>query len=111
MKSSVNFFLLALAPSLVSLTGAFFANTFLRGAPRNTSDLCLIPPVPYATPEQIGARLKNVLDGYGEAIGLAMGNDPGGAVVNVVYRDTIIWNKGFGLRNMSGSLSQSRLWL
>ena len=83
------------------MTDAFFHKNFLKRAPLN--DLCLIPPVPYASPEQIGASLKTYLDDNTVAtIAQVVAKDPGGTVFNLVYKDKVIWSKGFGVRNMSG---------
>ena len=67
--------------------------------------LCPSYPLPAASPTDLLAKLKPFLEEAAKNISAVLEEDksPGGAVVNVVYNDTVIWTKGFGLINDSGS--------
>ncbi len=88
---------------LASLANAFFPSSYLKGAP--SQDLCPIPPDPYASPSQVKVKLMTALEQLTKDISELVKNDVGGTVVNVVYRDAVIWSKGFGVKNMSGVYS------
>lgn len=66
--------------------------------------LCHSFPLPAATPSDLLAKLEPFLEEAAENISAALkeDNSPGGAVVSVVYNDTMIWTKGSGLINDSG---------
>ncbi len=87
----------------LSLANAFFPSSYLRGAP--SQDLCPIPPYPYASPSQVKVKLMTELEQFAKDISELVKNDVGATVVNVVYRDAVIWSKGFGVKNMSGAYS------
>ena len=66
--------------------------------------LCPSYPLPAASPSDLLAKLEPFLEEAAKNISAALEEhkSPGGAVVNVVYNDTVIWTKGFGLINDSG---------
>ena len=70
--------------------------------------LCTSPPAPSASPGDLLAKLQTTLDSAAQEISDALIEDhsPGGVTVNLVYRDEVIWTKGFGLINESGTASQ-----
>ena len=65
---------------------------------------CPSYPLPAASPSDLLAKLEPFLEEAAKNISAALEEhkSPGGAVVNVVYNDTVIWTKGFGLINDSG---------
>ena len=73
--------------------------------------LCVTPPVPSASPGDLLAKLQTTLDSAAQEISDALAEDhsPGGVTVNLVYRDEVIWTKGFGLINESGTQPASQL--
>ncbi len=63
------------------------------------------PRVPATlAPATLLMKLNSSLSDLDKAIGscLEKDNSPGGAVISVVYQDTILWSKGYGVKNMSG---------
>lgn len=66
--------------------------------------LCQSYPLPAATPSDLLAKLEPFLEEAAKNISAALkeDNSPGGAVVSVVYNDTVIWTTGSGLINDSG---------
>ena len=64
--------------------------------------LCPGIPEPYARPEQLKEKLSIYLEQVSKEISELVEKDVGGTVVNIVYRDAVIWSGGFGVRNMSG---------
>ena len=65
--------------------------------------------VPSATldPKTLLAKLNATLLDVDKAVAAALVQDksPGGAVLSLLYKDTVLWSNGYGLRNMSGTLS------
>ena len=61
-------------------------------------------PLPSASASDVLSKLQPFLTEAATNISAALkaDNSPGGAVVNLVYNDTVIWTKGFGLINDSG---------
>lgn len=80
----------------------FFQQKFSSRASQGDLDLCPGHPEPYARPEQLKERLSIYLEQVSKQITELVENDVGGTVVNIVYRDAVIWSGGFGVRNMSG---------
>ena len=76
-----------------------------------TIPLCHSFPLPAATPSDLLAKLEPFLEEAAKNISAALkeDNSPGGAVVSVVYNDTVIWTKGSGLINDSGKITISLL--
>ena len=70
--------------------------------PTSSETLCPSHPYPIANASEVLSKLQPFLDEAGKNMSEALAGSPGGAVVNVVYKDTVIWTKGFGLINMSG---------
>ena len=68
------------------------------------NNLCPPYPLPSASASDVLSKLQPFLTEAAANISAALkaDNSPGGAVVNLVYNDTVIWTKGFGLINDSG---------
>ena len=64
--------------------------------------LCPSHPYPTANVSDVLQVLCPYLDEVGKNISSLLSTTPGGAVVSVVYRDTVIWTHGDGAINMSG---------
>ena len=64
------------------------------------------PTIPAATldPTSLLSQLNSSLSDVDKAVAAALkeDNSPGGAVLTVVYKNSVIWSKGYGLKNMSG---------
>ena len=71
-------------------------------APLVRQTLCPSYPYPTADPGTVIQALSPYLEEIGRNMSALIKSTPGGAVVNIVYRDTIIWSHGDGLINMSG---------
>ena len=67
--------------------------------------LCPATPLPVASASEVLSKLQPFLDEAEEKINATLVDDksPGGVAINVVYNDTVIWSRGFGLINESGS--------
>jgi len=67
------------------------------------------PTIPTATldPVALLGQLNSSLSDLDKAVSAALeeDNSPGGAVLTVVYKDSVIWSKGYGVKNMSGNLA------
>lgn len=74
-------------------------------ATRRASTECPSHPLPVASSAALLSKLEPALQGAAANITAALQKDksPGGVVVSFVYRDTVLWTKGFGLINMSGN--------
>lgn len=72
------------------------------GGRSGMQQLCPSYPYPVANASSLLAKMQPFLDQVGDKMSQALSSSPGGAVVSIVYNDTIIWTKGFGLINMSG---------
>ena len=72
---------------------------------------CPSHPLPTASASVLLVKLEPFLEEVAENISAALEEDksPGGAVVSIVYNDTVIWTKGFGLINDSGNEILTRL--
>lgn len=94
---------------LTLLLFAYPAAAINRGQvvfPRAEVGLAVCPaiPLPSASPSEVLHKLQPFLDEAEKNISAALEADksPGGVAVNVVYNDTVLWSKGFGLINESG---------
>jgi len=96
---------LLLAVLLTSYVGGAFGVP-LRPATTVRGDATLCPsyPLPTASASVLLVKLEPFLEEAVENISAVLQEDrsPGGAVVSIVYNDTVIWTKGFGLINDSG---------
>ncbi len=74
--------------------------------PKSKVGLALCPaiPLPAASPSEVLSKLQPFLEEAAKNISAALEADksPGGVAINVVYNDTVLWTKGFGLINDSG---------
>lgn len=79
---------------------------FTRSSSVLSSDMEPCPTVPHAAIDSMTllTKLSTRLSDVDRAVAAALqaDNSPGGAVLTFVYKDTILWSKGYGLRNMSG---------
>lgn len=69
------------------------------------SPSCQSFPLPTVTPYDLKISLQDDIAEAEKAIETALkkyGPPVGGVVVNLVYRDTVLWTKGFGAIDMSG---------
>ena len=79
--------------------------------------LCPSYPYPAANASTMRTMLDPFLQDFAKNASEALKNSPGGAVVSIVYNDTVIWTQGFGLINMSGeifvqqNIAEKLLWL
>ena len=64
--------------------------------------LCPSYPYPTVDPSTLLKILGPFLEELGQNMSSLIKSTPGGAVVSVVYRDTVIWTHADGLINMSG---------
>ena len=69
--------------------------------------LCPSYPYPVANASTVLHAMRSYLDDAGNNISTALRDTPGGAVVSVVYRDTVIWTHEHGLIDMSGEACTS----
>ena len=82
----------------------------LRATPpppeQSSFPLCPGHPLPVVNASDILAKLQPLLDMAARNISAILREDktPGGAVLGVVYRDSLIWSQGFGLINDSGEV-------
>lgn len=76
----------------------------MRDAKRVGQTLCPSYPYPATDPSTVQQILTPYLDELGRNMSSLIKSTPGGAVVSVVYRDTVIWTFADGLINMSGEL-------
>ena len=67
-------------------------------------DVCPSFPLPVANVSDVLSKLQPFLEEAAKNISAALKTDssPGGAVVSVVYKDSVIWTQGYGLINDSG---------
>lgn len=96
----------------MSLAAVFCLSAFLFGVEglkwsRNVLDntsprLCPGYPYPVANASTVLQALGPFLEEVSKNMSKVLRDTPGGSVVAVVYRDTIIWTHEFGLINMSG---------
>ena len=65
---------------------------------------CPAHPLPVASPATLLAKMEPTLERAAANVTAALHKEmsPGGAVLSFVYRDTVLWTKGFGFINMSG---------
>ena len=70
--------------------------------PHVSQTLCPSYPYPQADPSTVQKALGPFLEEVGKNMSRVLSETPGGAVVSVVYRDTVIWTRGVGAINMSG---------
>ena len=89
---------------LVCCTNGHLLSLLRPPTPQHDFPLCPGHPLPVVDTSDVLARLRPVLDEAAKNISAILREDkaPGGAVVGVVYRDTLIWSQGFGLINDSG---------
>lgn len=71
-------------------------------APLASRVLCPSHPYPVLDPSTMQQILAPFLEEVGNKMSTELKTTPGGAVVSLVYRDTIIWTYGYGAINMSG---------
>lgn len=78
-------------------------------ATRRASAECPSFPLPVASPSALLSKLEPALQEAAANITAALQRDksPGGVVVSFVYRDAVLWTKGFGLINASGKQNPS----
>ena len=67
--------------------------------------LCPSYPYPTVDPSTLLRPLGPLLEEVGQNMSSLIKSTPGGAVVIVVYRDTVIWTVAGGLINISGELA------
>ena len=79
----------------------------LSGDPRTVRSgvpvLCKSPPLPSLDTDALLSKLQPYLDQVDQNVQAALKEDKstGGAVLSVVYKNTTIWTKGYGLVDMS----------
>ena len=91
--------------ALIGLLACLASGVALRwrhNKPTSSETLCPSHPYPIANATELLSKLQPFLDESSKNMSEALAGSPGGAVVNVVYKDTVIWTQGFGLINMSG---------
>ena len=69
------------------------------------SPSCQSFPLPTVNPSALQSSLQDDIAEAEKAIEVSLkkyGPSVGGVVVNLVYRDTVLWSKGFGAIDMSG---------
>ena len=71
-------------------------------APLTSQALCPSHPYPVIEPSAMQQFLAPFLEDVGNKMSTELKTTPGGAVVSLVYRDTVIWTYGYGAINMSG---------
>lgn len=81
-----------------------------EGTPYASQTLCPSYPYPQADPSTVLKALGPFLEEVGKNMSRVLSETPGGAVVSVVYRDTIIWTHGDGAINMSGESFTHTRW-
>ncbi len=74
------------------------------GTPGPPFKLCYSLPEADLTADQLSSQLTDNLKQADEQIKQILQEDgtPGGAVLSLVYRDTLLWTGGYGLKNMHG---------
>lgn len=95
---------LALALLFVVTEGQKWRYSVRDEASGYSQTLCPSYPYPVAEASTLLQALQPYLDEIGKNISSLLTTTPGGAVVSVVYRDTVIWTHGGGAINMSGKL-------
>ena len=72
---------------------------------------CTTHPSPSVEPDALKQALQYAFQEAEQKIQAALDQDksPGGVAVGFVYRDTLIWSKGFGLIDMKGTVIPTHL--
>lgn len=78
-------------------------------APLTSQVLCPSYPYPVVEPSAMQQILAPFLEDVGNKMSAELKTTPGGAVVSLVYRDTVIWTYGYGAINMSGKQSATEI--
>ena len=78
---------------------------YLVGHHKERVTLCPNFPLPAVSAPNVLAKLQPFLETVAKNVSAALEKDksPGGVALGVVYNDTLIWSKGFGLINDSGT--------
>ncbi len=103
MKAA-NALTLALLVTLACGGNGLFAKHILIHRSDLGRALCPAIPLPAASTSELLSKLQPFLDEAAKNISAALEADksPGGVAINVVYNDTVLWSKGFGVVNESG---------
>lgn len=83
------------------------AKTQRVGRSNEAVTMCPNFPLPAVGASEVLAKLQPFLEAVVKNVSAALEKDksPGGVALGVVYNDTLIWSKGFGLINQSGKTS------
>ena len=103
--------LLVLACLAVASNGLLFSphRDPVSGQPKLPAT-CPGYPDPSASPADVADKLAEAFEAAEKEVAaiLAKYNATGGVAMSVVYRDTVLWTKGFGFINMSGKAATQR---
>ena len=97
---------------LLFLASSLFSGVHLIPLPHTkqhegpAQQLQLCPSLPQASlsADQLTTKVQDSLKQLDQAVKTALLDDksPGGAVLSLVYKDSVVWTGGYGLKNMSG---------
>ena len=100
---------------LLFLASSLFGGVHLIPLPHTkqhegpAQQLQLCPSLPQASlsADQLTTKVQDSLKQLDQAVKTALLDDksPGGAVLSLVYKDSVVWTGGYGLKNMSGESS------
>ena len=96
--------LLLLSGSSALFRGPSIYRKHNYGIPGPPFQLCPNLPQADLPADQLTSKLADHLKQADEQIKTAMmaAGNPGGAVLSLVYKDTVLWTGGYGLKNMNG---------